>query len=104
MISGTAAAGGGVGRTLGAQQAEVRDRLRVIYETPGVAPHPIAYHPRVPVEAAERMKDAILEMSKTESGKELLAGIPMVQPGEAMPEDYKPLIDLGLEEFYQAPQ
>ena len=50
------------------------------------------------------MKNAILEMSKTESGKELLAGIPMVQPGEAVPEDYKSLIDLGLEEFYQAPQ
>lgn len=104
VISGTAAAGGGVGRTLGAQQPEVRERLRVIYETPGVAPHPIAYHPRVPAEAAERMKNAILTMSNTESGKELLAGIPMVKPGEAVPEDYKPLIDLGLEEFYQAPQ
>lgn len=104
VISGKAAAGGGVLRTLEAQIPEMQERLRVIYETPGVAPHPLAYHPRVPNEVVERVRSAILEMAQTEEGQELLAGIPMTEPGLAYADDYQPLIDLKLEEFYQAPQ
>ena len=104
VISGKAAAGGGVGRTLEAQIPEMRERLRVIYETPGVAPHPIAYHPRVPAEVVEKVREAMLEMAQTEEGQKLLSGIPMTEPGLADAADYQPLIDLQLEEFYQAPQ
>lgn len=104
VISGKAAAGGGVRRTLEAQSPEIQEQLRVIYETPGVAPHPIAYHPRVPKEVVAKVKAAIIEMAKTEDGKTLLAGIPMTAPGNATKEDYQPLVDLKLEEFYQAPE
>ena len=104
VISGKAAAGGGVRRTLEAQVPELQERLRVIYETPGVAPHPIAYHPRVPEEVVAKVKAAIIEMVKSEEGKKLLAGIPMTKPGAAINEDYQPLVDLKLEEFYQAPE
>lgn len=103
VISGEAVAGGGVRRTLEAQDPAIQRQLRVIYETPGVAPHPIAYHPRVPEEVVEKVQAAILALSQTEAGQELLAGIPMSQPGLAVKEDYQPLIDLQLEEFYQDP-
>ena len=104
VISGKAAAGGGVRRTLEAQIPELQERLRVIYETPGVAPHPLAYHPRVPEEVAAKVKAAIIEMANTEEGRTLLAGIPMTKPGTATDEDYQPLVDLKLEEFYQVPE
>ena len=104
VISGKADAGGGVHRTLAAQAPELQERLRVIYETPGVAPHPIAYHPRVPEEAVAKVKAAIIEMTKSEEGKKLLAGIPMTNPRPAKKEDYQPLNDLKLDEFYQAPE
>jgi phosphonate transport system substrate-binding protein len=104
VISGEAFAGGGVRRTLESQDPAIQQQLRVIYETPGVAPHPIAYHPRVPGEVVEKVQTAILALAKTEAGQELLAGIPMSQPGLAVREDYQPLIDLQLEEFYQEPK
>ncbi len=104
VISGKAAAGGGVRRTLEAQVPELQERLRVIYETPGVAPHPLAYHPRVPEEVAAKVKAAIIEMTNSEEGRTLLAGIPMTKPATATDEDYQSLVDLKLEEFYQAPE
>ena len=104
VISGKAVAGGGVRRTLEAQIPELQERLRVIYETPGVAPHPLAYHPRVPEHVAAKVTTAMIEMATSEEGKKLLAGIPMTKPGTATREDYQPLVDLKLEEFYQAPE
>ena len=104
VISRKAVAGGGVRRTLAAQAPELQKKLRVIYETPGVAPHPLAYHPRVPEEVVAKVKAAVIEMAKSEEGKKLLAGIPMTNPGPATKEDYQPLDDLKLDEFYQAPE
>ncbi|MCP4940625.1 MAG: phosphate/phosphite/phosphonate ABC transporter substrate-binding protein [Planctomycetaceae bacterium] len=69
-----------------------------------MAPHPLAYHPRVPEEVAAKVKAAIIEMTNSEEGRTLLAGIPMTKPVTATDEDYQSLVDLKLEEFYQAPE
>ena len=46
VILGSVAAGTGVNVTLARERPETRDELRVLYETPGTAPHPLCAHPR----------------------------------------------------------
>lgn len=98
---GRAAAGGGVQKTLAQQPDELKNTLRVIYETSRVAPHPFAVHPRVPQPVSEQIKAALLAMGETESGKKMLALIPIKQIGSASLEDYEPLNQLGLDQYYQ---
>ena len=97
-------AGGGVKRTLTSQNAAIQEKLRIIYETPGVAPHPIVHHPRVPETTVKKVMDAWLALSHATDGRKLLEGIPMNDPGLATDQDYQPLDELGLDEFYIAPE
>ena len=96
-------AGGGVKRTLVSQSTKIQSQLRIIYETPGVAPHPIAYHPRVSDEIVQRILQAWIALNDTYDGQELLKQVPMVDPGRAFNEDYLPLEKLALEDFYVTP-
>ena len=100
VLLGEADAAGGVMGTFNALDPEIRDRLEVIYETERLAPHPIMVHPRVPAEDAERIRQALLDMSQTEDGRALLSQIPMTQAVSATEADYLPLETLGLEDFY----
>jgi phosphonate transport system substrate-binding protein len=93
-------AGGGVASTLRAQKPEVKRKLRIIYETQAVNPHPIGAHPRVPDNHREMVRQAFLEMSKTKNGAALLSEVPMRRAVTASLEDYTPLRSWGLEEFY----
>lgn len=100
VLFGTAAAGGGVRRTFGQQPREIRDGLRVLYATPGVAPHPLASHPRVPVEVRNAVTTALVALSHNESGRQLLKGIPMTAPIIAdYQRDYAGLEDLHLNDY-----
>ena len=94
------AAGGGVQKTLQQQKAEVRNQLRILYQTQPVAPHPIAVHPRVSEENRERILKAALALGATENGRVMLRRIPINQIGKARLSDYDELKKLGLEEFY----
>jgi len=47
IISKDAMAGGGVNNTLDNEAPEVRQQLRVLFETPAYTPHPVATHPSV---------------------------------------------------------
>jgi phosphonate transport system substrate-binding protein len=93
-------AGGGVASTLRSQKPEVKHKLRIIYETQAVNPHPIGAHPRVPDAHREKVRQAFLQMSKTKAGAVLLSEIPMRRVVTASLEDYTPLRTWGLEEFY----
>ncbi len=99
VVLGEAAAAGGVMATFKAQDPQIRENLRILYETTKVAPHPIVAHPRVPDEVAERVRRTILEMAATQAGREMLARVPIRKAVEASVEDYLPLRELGLEEF-----
>jgi phosphonate transport system substrate-binding protein len=93
-------AGGGVASTLRSQEPETRRKLRILYETQTVNPHPIGAHPRVPDAHRKKVQQALLEMAQTKEGAILLSRIPMRQAVAADLEDYTPLRAWGLEEFY----
>lgn len=100
VVLGRTVAGGGVGRTLAGQPAEVRDQLRVLYTTPAVASHPFTAHPRVPTAVRDLVQDALIAMGEDESERQMLAKIPIGIAGPALSEDYAPLQEMGLEAFY----
>lgn len=100
VLLGEADAAGGVMATLNALDPAIRDRLRIIYETERMPPHPIVVHPRVPAEDAEKIRKAFLDMSASPEGRALLALIPIREAVPAQSADYQPLRDLQLEDFY----
>lgn len=94
-------AGGGVQKTLNQQPHPVRDKLRVIYKTRECAPHPIAAHRHVPLRVRASVQKALLALGKIAKGRALLQLIPITQIGVASMDDYRPLAEWGLSEFYQ---
>ncbi|MES9991300.1 MAG: phosphate/phosphite/phosphonate ABC transporter substrate-binding protein [Candidatus Thiodiazotropha sp.] len=93
-------AGGGVASTLKSQKPELRDKLRILYETRSMTPHPISVHPRVPETHRKQVQKGLLEMAQTETGAALLSKIPMRRAVAASLEDYTPMASWGLEAFY----
>lgn len=93
-------AGGGVQKTFSQQKPEIKDKLRILYETTKVSPHPITVHPRVSAEVKKIVTDALLKMAKSKSDVELLKKIPMKEIGKATMSDYEDLRKMGLEDFY----
>jgi len=91
VATGQAAAGGGVKRTFDAQPAALRRLLRIIYETPGVASHPIACHRRLDAALQARIRDALLAMGREPAGAALLARVPIKNIGPATLADYAAL-------------
>lgn len=97
---GLAAAGGGALRTLQKEAPELRDQLRVMYETPGAAAHPVCAHPRVPAAVREAVAAAILHLAQDKEGRALLRAVRIERPVPAVYErDYAPLERLGLERY-----
>jgi phosphonate transport system substrate-binding protein len=101
VILNKAAAGGGVASTLKRQKQERQDRLRILYKTRTMAPHPVTAHPRVPEEHMKAVQQALLDMAQTEKGQALLEKIPMKKAIPASLEDYRILKEWGLEGFYE---
>ena len=97
---GKSVAGGGVLRTLRSQPQELQDRVRVLYETREVAPHPFVAHPRVPVAPRAEIAAALLTMGNDPSLQSLFDRIPMQKASAASIEDYLPLLEWGLQDFY----
>jgi phosphonate transport system substrate-binding protein len=100
VIGKDAMAGGGVNNTLDNEVAEVRQQLRVLYETPAYTPHPIATHPSVPAAVRDRFLKAMQQLTQDEEGRKLLDGINLTQPqAVTYAKHYKPLESLQLEKF-----
>lgn len=100
VILGSVAAGGGVNQTLARERPETRNELRVLYETPGTAPHPLCAHPRVPVVLQQEITKAVLSMTENEEGRTVLKHIDMTQPVRASyARDFQPLERLQLEKY-----
>ena len=94
-----AAAGGGVMNTFNTEDAGLREQLRVLYETPGVTPHPLTAHPRVPTEITEQVIQATLALYDTPEGQAILQRIQLTQPTTVSYNDYQALELLNLESF-----
>ena len=100
VINKDAMAGGGVNNTLDNEAPEVRQQLRVLYETPAYTPHPIATHPSVTSEVRERFLKAMVKLSQDEDGQKLLDGINLNKPqAVSYAKHYKVLESLQLEKF-----
>jgi phosphonate transport system substrate-binding protein len=100
VIGKDAIAGGGVNNTLDNEAPEVRQQLRVLFETPAYTPHPIVTHPSVPAAVRERFLKAMLKLTQDEEGRKLLDGISLNKPqAVTYAKHYKPLESLQLEKF-----
>ena len=63
-------AGSGVNSTLASQPKSLQESLKVLYEIPGVASHPLAAHRRVPEKVREALSKSIYSLIKNERGRE----------------------------------
>lgn len=100
ILMGDEAAGGGIAATLEKEPAALQRRMRVLYSTPGVAPHPLAVHPRVPQAAREKIRAALLAMEQDPAGRNMLAEVELDQITVAdMNRDYRPLELLKLDQY-----
>lgn len=97
VILGRAAAGGGVNLTLEREYPETRRELRVLYQTPPTAPHPLSAHPRMPPEWRAAVIAAVLRMRDDADGRALLERVDLAEPVRAdQMRDYRPLERLRL--------
>ncbi len=97
VASGTLPVGGGVVRTFKAMPPDVSDQLRVIWTSEGFTPHAIAAHPRVPAQVVERVQAALLGLSETPGGMDLLDPIKLKGFERGVDSDWDDVRALGLE-------
>jgi phosphonate transport system substrate-binding protein len=98
IIRGQVHAGSGVNSTLSSQPAALQQRMRVLYEVPGVAAHPFSVHPRVPGKIQTIMQEAMLKLMKDPEGRHLLNTVQFAKPVKAdYQRDYSHLETMGLE-------
>lgn len=75
VAKGLAAVGGGIERTFGMIEPELRKELRILWKTRGYTPHAFAAHPSVPEPLRNSVRDAWLQLSDDPTGKALLDGV-----------------------------
>jgi phosphonate transport system substrate-binding protein len=93
-------AGGAVTATLQRESREIRQQLRVVFETPPTAPHPLSAHPRVPAKDRQLVAEAILKLAADPSNTPLLSAVQLERPVRAdYRRDYAPLEHLGLGKY-----
>ncbi len=102
VSQGLYVAGGGIVRTFNNLDPQVRDQLRILWKTPGVAPHPIAVHPRVPAPVAEAFREAVISMTNDHTGFALLEAAGFGAFSSADDGDYDPIrqLDIHLLDHY----
>ncbi|EPJ54081.1 MAG: periplasmic binding protein-related protein [Osedax symbiont Rs2] len=81
-------AGGGVQRTLNNIPATTKEKLKVLWTTPGYTPHAIAVHPRLSTADTNKIQQAILSMKETALGKKLLFSVKFKDLGAAKNSDW----------------
>lgn len=97
---GKTTAGGGVNNTLQRESDEIKAQLKIIYETPGSAPHPLSAHPRVTEKIRKSLTDAILKIATEPEHQNMLNTVQMPKPVIAdYNRDYLPIERLGLEKY-----
>lgn len=102
VLLGQASAGGGVLHTLENESPEIQAQLRVLYEAPPTASHPIAAHPRVPAKVRDTVQRAFLKMGADATFAARLHIIALSVPVKAdYSRDYAPLQKLQLERLVE---
>jgi len=93
VLLGATPAGGAIRSTLAREPDDVRSKLRILYETPPVAAHALAAHPRVPRAITNSLLAAMAAMEEdAEKDRKFLAAIGIEHPVVAdYRRDYAPL-------------
>jgi phosphonate transport system substrate-binding protein len=100
VIVGQAVAGGTVNSALQREPGAVIEQVRVLFETPAVAPHPLAAHPRISEAKRKAVTQAILKLRDDPAAAPLLQAVQMTAPVAAdYGRDYRPLERLKLEKY-----
>jgi phosphonate transport system substrate-binding protein len=100
VIVGQAVAGGTVNSALQREPGAVIEQVRVLFETPAVAPHPLAAHPRISEAKRKAVTQAILKLRDDPAAAPLLQAVQMPVPVAAdYGRDYRPLERLKLEKY-----
>ena len=93
-------AGGGVNSSLASQPALLQESLRVLFEIPGVAAHPVAAHTRVPKDLRDRFVSSFMKMRNDTRGRKMLDAVQISMPFHAeYKRDYIFLESLKLEKY-----
>lgn len=105
VARGDVAAGGGIRETLSREPPALQAQLRVLYVTPGVAPHPFAASPRVPEAVAQKITEALLALRNSVDGRRLLRAVQLNDPIQtSFDRDYAPLEKLDIDRFVTEPK
>ena len=100
VIVGQAVAGGTVNSALQREPDAVIEQLRVLFETPATAAHPLAAHPRITEAQRKAVTQAILKLRDDPTAAPLLQAVQMPVPVAAdYARDYRPLERLKLEKY-----
>lgn len=75
IAHGKYTAGGGTDEIFRAQPPEIRNSLRVLWDSPGFSPYPLIAHPRVDFFSLTKLRRALVNMIKDDEGKQLLRHI-----------------------------
>ncbi len=99
VFLGRVVAAGGIMKTFNKQPANIRNALRIIYETRRVPSHPIAIHPRIDEATRHAIQTALLALGESPDGRAMLARVPIYAIGRASMAEYLKLKNLGLDKF-----
>lgn len=100
VAMGEMPAAGGVNNTWVREDPALRASLRILYETPGYAPHPLLAHPRVKSATRKEMISTFMSLSAHDAGRKLLEGVQISAPVQAnYQRDFAPLEQLNLDKF-----
>jgi phosphonate transport system substrate-binding protein len=100
VIRKEAAAGGSVNAAFADEVPEVREQLKILYQTPPVASHPVVAHPRVAVAVQKALSQALMALMHDDEGRALLKGIRTPEPVVASYQaDYLPLEKLNIQKY-----
>jgi len=86
VINNQYIAGAGTEESLKAQPPEIRNSLKVVWNSPGFSPHAFVAHPKVPFFSLIKLKKAMVQMVKSQNGKDLLRHI-FIQNGFEVAKD-----------------
>lgn len=99
-LAGKSVATGGLRATLEREPPDVQAGLRILFETPGAAPHPLSAHPRVPAEVQRAVQAAWLKLAQDSGLQASFQALPMSKPVKAdHARDYAPLERLKLDRY-----
>lgn len=99
VVRGRFPAGGGILRTLNAQNPEIRDQLRVLHATEAYTPHAIAALPTVPRADVARLQRVLVEIADDEEGRRALEALRVKGWVAARDADWNDIRQLRLEDL-----